>query len=568
MAERKLEAIPLGGLGEFGMNILALRYGDDIVVIDAGMMFPEVELLGVDIVIPDISFLLENRGQVRALILTHCHEDHIGAVPFLLSELNLPVYGTAFTLAALESRLEEHGLLEKAQLNEVRPRQSVEIGPFRIEFIHVTHSTVACVMLAITTPLGVVIHTGDFKVDSTPTDHELFDLHTVAEYGSRGVLALFSDSTNVERAGYTPSERAVRGGLEEVFAEAGGRVLVSCFSSSIHRLQLVVDLACQFQRKIAFVGRSMARMSEIAHDMGYLHIPDGALLRPSDIAQAGRDRLAAVISGSQGEPMSALSRAAVDNHKQVTIEAGDSVVLSARIIPGNEKAIFRLVDHLFKRGAHVFYGDGSSRPVHVSGHASQEELKLMLNLVKPRFFVPIHGEYRQLFRHAELALHLRGVSSRPGASASAAGGLEQTFVLESGDVLEFDERGARLAGRVTVGRRCIDSGSIDEVVEDLVIRDRRHLSEDGIVLPILAINKHTGKVETPPEIVTRGFAAGEPDGFLERAREIVLRTLESSSAEEKGDYGVIKEKIRNDLKRFIHKQTARRPLILPVILEV
>ncbi len=568
MADRKLEAIPLGGLGEFGMNILALRYGEDIIVIDAGMMFPEVELLGVDIVIPDISFLLENRGQVRALILTHCHEDHIGAVPFLLAELNVPVYATAFTLAVLERRLEEHSLLERAQLHEVRPRQTIEIGPFRIEFIHVTHSTVACLMLAITTPLGVVIHTGDFKVDPTPTDNELFDLHTVADYGSRGVLALFSDSTNVERPGFTPSERAVRGGLEEIFAEASGRVLVSCFSSSIHRLQLVVDLAWQFQRKIAFVGRSMARMSEIGHDMGYLRIPDGALLRPADVAEAERGRVAVVVSGSQGEPMSALSRVAVDNHKHVTVEAGDTVVLSARIIPGNERAIFRMIDHLFKRGAHVFYGDGGSRPVHVSGHASQEELKLMLNLVKPRYFIPVHGEYRQLFRHAELAQHLRGRPARPGAAASAAGGLEETFVLESGDVLEFDERGARKADRVTVGRRCIDSGSIDEVVEDIVIRDRRHLSEDGIVLPILAINKHTGKVETAPEIVTRGFAVGEPDGFLERAREIVLRTLEGSSDEEKADYGVIKEKIRNDLKRFIHKQTSRRPLILPVILEV
>ncbi len=568
MAERKLQAIPLGGLGEFGMNIMALRYGDDMIVIDAGMMFPEVELLGVDIVIPDISFLLENREHVRALILTHCHEDHIGAAPFLLAELNVPIYGTAFTLAVLENRLAEHELLEEARLHEIRPRQKIEIGPFKVQFIHVTHSTIACVMLAITTPLGVVVHSGDFKVDPTPTDNELFDLHTVAEYGKQGVLALFSDSTNVERPGFTPSERAVRSRFEEVFTEATGRVLVSCFSSSVHRLQLVVDLAAEYNRKVAFAGRSMANISEIAHRMGYLQIPDGILLRPQDLGQARRDRVAVLISGSQGEPMSALSRAAVDNHKHVEIEAGDHVVLSARIIPGNEKSIFRMVDHLFKRGAHVIYGDDSSRPVHVSGHASQEELKLMLNLVKPRYFIPIHGEFRQLFRHAELAQHLRGLPSRPGASPSAAGGLEETFLLESGDVLEFDERGARKAGRVPVGRRCIDSGSIDEVVEDMVIRDRQHLSEDGIVLPILAINKHTGKVETAPEIVTRGFATGESDGFLDQAREIVLRTLETSSDEEKSDYGVIKEKIRSDLKRFINKQTSRRPLIMPVILEV
>ena len=568
MTEHKLQAIFLGGLGEFGMNIMALRYGDDMVVIDTGMMFPETELLGVDIVIPDISFLLENREQVRALILTHCHEDHIGAVPFLLSELNVPVYATPFTLAVLEKRLAEHDLAETAELHEVHPRETVAIGPFRIEFIHVTHSTVACVMLAITTPLGVVVHSGDFKVDPTPTDNELFDLHTIAEYGKRGVLALFSDSTNVERPGFTPSERAVRPGFEEVFAESQGRVFVSCFTSSVHRLQLAVDLAAEYNRKVAFIGRSMASISEIAHRMGYLEIPDGLLLRPHELAQARRERVAVLIAGSQGEPMSALSRAAVDSHKHVAISRGDTVVLSARIIPGNEKGIFRMVDHLFRRGAHVVYPDASPRPVHVSGHASQEEQKLILNLVKPRYFIPIHGEYRQLFRHAQLAEHLRGIPARPGASAAAAGGLEETFVLESGDVLEFDDHGARKAGRIPVGRRCIDSGSIDEVVAEMVIRDRRHLSEDGIVLPILAINRFSGKVETPPEIVTRGFAPGEPEPFVERAREIVLRTLESSSDEEKADYGVIKEKIRADLKRFINQQTARRPLILPVILEV
>ena len=568
MAERKLQVIPLGGLGEFGMNMMALRYGDDMIVIDAGLMFPDVELLGVDLVIPDISFLLENRQQVRALILTHCHEDHVGATPFLLAEMNMPVYGTAFTLAMLERRLEEHGLLEQVDRHQVRSGESVEIGPFQIQFIHVTHSTVDCVMLAIRTPLGVVVHSGDFKVDPTPTDNELFDLHSVAEWGKQGVLALFSDSTNVERSGFTPSERAVRGGLEEMFADATGRILISCFSSSVHRLQLVVDLASQYDRKLALFGRSMMNTSEIAHRMGYLKIPDGLLLRPADLSQTSRNRVAALIAGSQGEPMSALSRAAVNNHRHAVIEAGDSVVLSARIIPGNEKAIFRMMDHLFRRGAHVVYEDVSSRPVHVSGHGSQEELMLMLNLVKPRFFIPIHGEYRQLCRHAELAQQVRGVPARPGASESAAGGLQETFVIESGDVLEFDERGARKAGRVTVGRHCIDSGSVDEVVEEVVIRDRRHLSEQGIVLPILAIDKHTGKVETPPEIVTRGFAIGEPDGFLEPARQIVLRTLESSSNEEKADYGVIKEKIRSDLKRFIHKQTARRPLILPVILEV
>ncbi len=556
MSDTKLQAIPLGGVGEFGMNIMALRYGDDMIVVDTGLMFPEAELLGVDVVIPDISFLLENREQVRAIILTHGHEDHIGALSFVLEELKAPVYGTPFTLALAERRLEEHGLLEEADLREVRPKDRIEVGPFQIEFIHVTHSIVASTMLAITTPLGVVIHTGDFKVDPTPTDNLLFDLHTVAEYGKRGVLALFSDSTNVERPGYTPSERAVRQRFENLFQAAPNRILVTCFSTSVHRLQLVVDMAAEYGRKVAFVGRSMMQVAEIAHGMGYLSIPDGLLLRLPDLSTAPRQRVVALVAGSQGEPLSALSRAAMDGHKHLRIEAGDTVALSARIIPGNERSIFRMVDHLFKRGAHVEYEDQSGAPIHVSGHASQEELKLMLNLVKPRYFIPIHGEYRQLFRHAELAQHLR------------QGGLEETFLLEPGDVLEFDGRGARKAGQVRAGRRCIDSGSVDEVVEEVIIRDRRHLSEDGIVLPIIAISKLTGNVETPPEIVSRGFVAADTDGVLARAREVVLKTLESSSDEEKSDYGVIKEKIRADLKRFLAKQTSRRPLILPVILEI
>ena len=445
MSDKKLQAIPLGGVGDFGMNIMALRYGDDIIVIDSGLMFPEAELLGVDIVVPDITYLLENREHVRAILLTHGHEDHIGALPFVLNELNVPVYGTPFTLALAERRLEEHALLDKADLREVKPKGTVDIGPFHVEFIHVTHSIISAVMLAITTPLGVIMHTGDFKVDPTPTDNELFDLHTVAQYGQRGVLALFSDSTNVERPGFTPSERAVRGRFEEIFYEASNRIFVSCFTSSVHRLQLVVDLAEEHGRKVAFVGRSMMQVAEIAHDMGFLRIPNGMLLRPQDIAGSARNKVTVLISGSQGEPMSALSRAAVDNHKHATIEAGDHVVLSSRIIPGNEKSIFRMINHLFKRNAHVVYEDHSGAPIHVSGHASQEELKLMLNLVKPKFFIPIHGEYRQLFRHAELAAHLK------------QGGLEETFLLDNGDVLEFDERGARKAGRSEerrVGKEC------------------------------------------------------------------------------------------------------------------
>lgn len=556
MPPHKLQVVPLGGLGEFGMNCMVVRWGDDLIVIDAGLMFPEAELLGVDIVVPDITYLLQNREHVRGIVLTHGHEDHIGGLPWILSELNVPVYGTEFTLAYVEGKLEEHGLLDKARLNEIRPGHRFKIGPFTIHPIQVTHSLVDCVALAIHTPVGVIIHTGDFKVDPTPTDNKLFDLHTFAEYGSHGVLALFQDSTNVERPGYTPSERAVRARFDEVFRATEKRLFISCFSSSIHRIKLAMEMAWEYNRKVALVGRSMTESTEIAQDLGYIDVPDGLLINPGEIRNFPANKVCVMISGTQGEPMSALSRAAVDNHKHAKIEAGDTVVLSSRIIPGNEKAIYRVIDHLFRREAHVIYEDGSSPPVHVSGHASQEELKLIINLVKPKYFIPIHGEYRQLKRHAELA-------------ASMHGAVGNVMMIESGDVLEFDELGARKAGRVDVGRICIDSGSRADVVEDLVIRDRRHLGEDGIVLPILAINKLTGRVETSPEIVMRGFAAAEAeDGLMTGARELIMQTLEQSSEEEKRDYGVIKEKIRQDLKRYITKNTSRRPLIMPVILEI
>jgi len=554
MPSGKLHIVPLGGLGEFGMNCMALRWGDDIIVVDAGLMFPEAELLGVDIVVPDISYLLENRKRVRAIVLTHGHEDHIGALPWILNELNVPVWGTEFTLAYVEDKLEEHQLLDDADLREIRPGERFKIGPFTIHPIQVTHSLVDCVALAIHTPLGVVLHTGDFKVDPTPTDNRLFDLHTFAEYGKQGVLVLLQDSTNVERKGYTPSERAVRRKFDEVFARTQRRLFISCFSSSIHRIKLAVDLAFEHGRKVCFIGRSMVSSSEIAEDLGYIQIPEGLLIHPGEMRNFAPEKVCVLISGTQGEPMSALSRAAVDSHKHARIEKGDTVVLSSRIIPGNEKAIYRMVDHLFRREAHVIYDDGSYPPVHVSGHACQEELKLIINLVRPKYFIPIHGEYRQLKLHAELARTMH----------NAVGNV---MLIESGDVLEFDELGARKAGKVNVGCVCIDSGSRSDVVEDLVIKDRKHLSEDGFVLPIIAINKLTGRVETSPEIVTRGFNPGD-NGLIERAREIVMETLDASSDEEKADFGVIKEKIRADLKRYISKQTQRRPLIMPVILEI
>jgi ribonuclease J len=555
MPDAKLQVMPLGGLGEFGMNSMALRYGDDIIVIDAGMMFPEEELLGVDIVTPDFTYLEQNRKHVRALILTHGHEDHIGAVPFLLSEINVPVYGTAFTLALVERRLEEHEMLAETKRQVVEPGEKITIGPFQVEFIHVTHSIVSAVALAITTPLGVVIHTGDFKVDPTPTDNLLFDLHTLADYGKRGVLLLLSDSTNVDVSGYTGSERAVRPRFEEIFSRAEKRLVVSCFSSSVHRLQQILDIADEYGRKVALLGRSMNTVTEIAHDLGLLHIPDSILLRPQDIMSLPANQVAVVVSGTQGEPMSALARVAVNNHKNLSLEQGDTVVLSSRIIPGNEKAIYRMINHMSRRGAEVIYG-GMNPPVHVSGHGSAEELKLVLNLVRPRFFMPIHGEFRQLSRHAKLASHLRNV------------GLEDTFILDTGETLEIDDRGARKGGRVPVGRVCIDSGTLDEVVEDVVIRDRRHLSEDGFVIPIIAIDKHTGRSEGLPEIVSRGFVAEDSAVFLQDARQVVMKTLEGSTTEECADWGMMKEKIRVDLKRYVTKQTNRRPLIIPVILEL
>lgn len=555
MSDRKLQIVPLGGLGEFGMNSMALRYGDDIIVIDAGMMFPESELLGVDIVTPDFSYLETHSDKVRGLLLTHGHEDHIGGIPFLLSLINLPIYGTEFTLALVERRLEEHELLDDAKLNVVKAGDRIKLGPFEIEFIRVTHSIVSAVALAVTTPLGVVIHTGDFKVDPTPTDNELFDLHTLADYGKRGVLLLMSDSTNVDRPGFTESERAVRPRIEELFSNAERRLVISCFSSSVHRLQQILDLAYEYGRKVAFLGRSMLSVTEIAHNLGLLSVPDSTLLRPQDIMQMPPEKVAIVVSGTQGEPMSAMSRVAVDNHKHLSLQPGDTVAFSARIIPGNEKAIFRMMNHIARRGAELVYGS-MKPPIHVSGHASEEELKLVLNLVRPRYFVPIHGEYRQLTRHASLAQHLRFA------------GLEESFVMETGDTLEIDHMGARRGNKITVGRVCIDSGSLDDVVEDIIIRDRRHLSEDGFVIPVIAINKLTGKSEGLPEIVSRGFVVGDNAAILQDARAVVSRTVESSSPEERSDWGVMQEKIRADLKRFLNKQTQRRPLIMPVILEV
>ena len=537
------------------MNMLALRCGDDLIIIDAGMMFPGGELLGVDIVVPDISYLLEHRDSVRGLILTHCHEDHIGAVAYVLSQLDVPIYAPPLARALVQRRLQEHELDEEPTFHDVQPGETIELGCFQFEFIQVTHSTADSNAVAIQTPLGAVIHTGDFKIDPTPIDNRLFDLHRFAEYGRRGVLLLLSDSTNIEVEGYTPSERTVRPRLEDFLQRSDGAVFISCFSSSTHRIQQILDLSLQCGRKVALVGRSLQSSSEIAHGLGLLRIPDGLLLRPGDLQKLPRRQRTLLIAGSQGEPLSSLSRASVGKHRHAVIEPGDKVVLSARVIPGNEKAIYRMIDHVYRRGAEVAYGT-MNPPLHVSGHASRQDLLLMLNLVRPKYFVPVHGEYRQLSQHISLAETLRG------------SGIEDSFLLQSGDVLEIDEAGARRKDSVPVGRVCIDSGTGDEIVEEMIIRDRRHLSEFGIVVPIIALNRHTGEIESGPEIITRGFVIREDDtSLLDGARDVVARTLAASTDEEKTDWGVMEEKVRVDLRRYLGRETSSRPLILPVILE-
>jgi ribonuclease J len=551
MHTKKLKIIPLGGLGEFGMNCLAVRWEDDIIVIDAGLMFPESELLGVDIVVPDITYLIENKEHVRAIILTHGHMDHIGGLPWILSEIKVPVYATEFTLAYVEGNLEENQLLDETELVEIIPREKFTIGPFTIEPIRVTHSLVDAVSLAIETPVGIVIHTGDFKIDLSPLDDKPFDLHTFAEYGKRGVLALLQDSTNVERRGYTPSERAVIPRLDEVFSQTKKKLFFSCFSSSIYRIRIALELARAHGRKVAIIGRSMMESTEIAQDLGYIDIPQGLVIQPGQMRDYAPEQLMVLISGTQGEPMSALSRAAVDNHKHAHIDAGDTVVLSSRIIPGNEKSIFRVIDHLYRRDANVIYDDGSNGLIHVSGHGSQEEMRLLISLVRPKFFIPVHGNYGNLRRHAQIAME--------------TGAVEHAIVIEDGDVLELDKNDARKKDKVTAGRILIDSGSSIDVVEDLVIRDRRILSEDGIVLALLAINKRTGKLQQQPEVVMRGFGGAD---ITDEARELVIKTLDGLTGEEKSDYGMVKEKVRVELKRLIQKTTGRRPMIMPVIMEI
>lgn len=553
MAESRLEITPLGGVGQFGMNMMVMRYGDEAIIIDAGMSFPEEDLPGVDIVIPDFTFLSEYRDRIRAIVLTHGHEDHIGAVPFLLKEIDVPVYGTHFTLALLDSKLEEHGLAAEASVHAVEPGTRIDLGFFGVEWIHVSHSLTACAALAITTPVGVVIHSGDFKVDDTPVIGAPIDLERLTEYGDQGVLALLADSTNAERPGRTLSERAVIPAFERIFDEAPGRIIVSCFSTSLHRIQIVLDFAREYGRQVAMLGRSMIRNTETADSLRQLEVADGLLVSPSEARHVEDDRLVLLATGCQGEPMAAMARMATSQHKNISVEEGDLVVLSARNIPGNERSISRLISHCYRKGARVV--DSSLARIHCSGHASQEDLEILIRATRPKFLVPIHGEFRQLYRHKEWAGSLGVVEPR------------NVIIVENGDVLAIDESRAEVIDRTEVGRTFID-GSFGEV-EDFVVRDRKHIAYDGIVLSIVAINPASGELESEPEIVTRGFVHEEESGaLLEYLKEVVLDTLAGATHEERIDWAVIKEKIRVSLKRSIQKSTGRRPMIIPVIVEV
>jgi ribonuclease J len=554
MTDQSLDVVPLGGLGEFGMHMMAFRFGGSIIVVDAGVMFPDDELLGVDVIVPDIGYLLENKSEVKAIFLTHGHEDHIGALPFVLPYLQVPVYGSSFTMGLVRNKLEQHGLLDSTDLHVVKAKDIVEVGPFKVEFFHVTHSIVDSFALAIQTPAGTVIHTGDFKIDPTPIDGKTFDLHTLAAYGDRGVLALFSDSTNAEHGGHTGSERSVNDRFESIFRTSKGLLVLSCFTSSIARIQLVLDQAQQYGRMVSFLGRRMSDNTQIAEELGFLNVPPGLIIRSKDIRNYPREKVCVVSGGCQGEPLSALSRVALDEHKDLKIEAGDTVIISARMIPGNERAVGRMMDHFYRRKAEIYYPDGSQPPVHVSGHASEEELKLVMTLVKPKYFVPIHGTYRQMHRHARIA-------ERTGAIE------KKVIVAETGDILRFSNSDAEIVGKAPVGKVLIDQGSLEEVGE-IVIRDRKHISEDGIVIPIVAINKQTGMIEQAPEVVIRGVGFLEETRLLAESKDLVVGTVHASTVEERGDYTVIKEKIRKDLKKYFLKQTAKRPFILPVIMEV
>jgi ribonuclease J len=551
-----VDVVPLGGLGEFGLHMLAVSCGETTILIDAGSMFPEADLPGVDLVVPALDYLDTRGGRVAALVLTHGHEDHIGAVPYVLRRVDGPVLGTAFTLALVENKIDQHGLELGARARTVIPGDRVRVGPFEIEFIRVTHSIPDCVAVAVHTPQGVLVHTGDFKIDYTPLDHQPTDLGRLAELGAGGVLALFADSTNIDRRGVTGSEADVRDAFDEIFATTEGKVVVASFASSVYRMQLIVDLASKFDRHVAFVGRGMQENSQIAQRLGYLRVPTGVAIKDADVASFTPSDVVCLVTGSQGEPQAALSRIAIDDHRHVKLGPDDTVVLSARAIPGNEKAIGRVINHLARRHVDVVTED--TRHVHVSGHASVDEVKLVLSLVRPRYLVPVHGEYRQLARHARVAELVTGGLPAP----------TRVLLAENGHRVRFDAQGGRLLDTVPTGRVLIDGSRTGEV-DDEMLRDRRHLAADGLVVPVVVVNRQTGRREGAPEIVARGFVPEATAGdVLVDGAAFLAAAIDGCSAEERTDEGLLKERIRGELRRFLKKRTGRRPMVLPVVMEI
>jgi ribonuclease J len=551
----KLLIFALGGVGEIGKNMYCIQYGNDIVVVDSGLKFPEEEMLGIDVVIPDITYLIENRDKVRGILLTHGHEDHIGGLPYVLKQLNIPIWGTKLTLGLVENKLKEAGLLGDTKRHLINESSEVQLGSIKASFFRTNHSIPDSVGVCLETPEGIVVHTGDFKFDHTPVNEQYADLQRMAAIGSRGVLALLSDSTNAERAGYTPSESNIGKELEEIFRSAKQRVVVATFASNVHRVQQVINAATETRRKMTVIGRSMVNVVTIASELGYLNIPDGMLIEPEEVNKLPADRVVILSTGSQGEPMSALTRMARSTHRKVDILPGDTVVIAATPIPGNEKYVGRTVDELMRLGASVIYGPGSISGVHVSGHGSQEELKLMLNLMRPQYFIPIHGEYRMLRHHAMLAEAV-GIPK------------ENIFLLDNGDTVELQNGSARKAGKIPAGNVLIDGLGVGDV-GNIVLRDRKLLSQDGILVVVVTLSKQDGTIMSGPDIISRGFVyVRESEGLLEEANRIVTSTLHKLMNENVNEWASLKTHVKDALGRFLYEQTRRRPMILPIIMEV
>ncbi|MFC5472074.1 ribonuclease J [Cohnella suwonensis] len=551
----KLLIFALGGVGEIGKNMYCIQYGNDIVVVDAGLKFPEEEMLGIDVVIPDIAYLLENRDKVKAILLTHGHEDHIGGLPYVLKQLNVPIYGTKLTLGLVENKLKEAGLLGDTKRHLINEDSELTFGTIKATFFRTNHSIPDSVGVCLETPEGNVVHTGDFKFDHTPVNDQFADLQRMAEIGSRGVLALLSDSTNAERAGYTPSESNIGKEFESLFRSAKQRVVVATFASNVHRVQQVINAAAETRRKLTVVGRSMVNVVSIASELGYLNIPEGMLIEPEEVNKLPADRVVILSTGSQGEPMSALTRMARSTHRKVDILPGDTVIIAATPIPGNERYVGRTVDELMRLGAHVIYGPGSISGVHVSGHGSQEELKLMLNLMRPEYFIPIHGEYRMLRHHGLLGESV-GIPK------------ENIFLVDIGDTVEIQNGAARKAGKIPAGNVLIDGLGVGDV-GNIVLRDRKLLSQDGILVVVVTLSKQDGTILSGPDIISRGFVyVRESEGLLEEANRIVTSTLHKLMNDNVNEWASLKTNVKDALGRFLYEQTRRRPMILPIIMEV